>query len=977
VARRKRREIKTDQQVRAASRRLSPTGVLPPVLALAALLLGLIAALGPADHPHARYSWPPHELPAAQPRTLWYTPLLLSRHIPQSLSVTVPCDPAPPLPGTPRPTLVLGTAREATATDSLAVVRRQRSLVVQLGGEKLVTAALPAAPAGACAYHLQLDPGRWSLDGGPGNMRRSGSLDRMPVVVGLFSGLDLRHGAAPTVEMTAVVHNARAKTYQAIFWVLSVLAALAALALVALTRGRRSRSSARRLLAHLGLPDLAVTALLLVWWFVGPAFFDDGWVAARQRNYSAAGGFSAYYTSFGVNLPLDYWVEWIEHWLVQSSSSLLVFRIPALVCLFATWALCRWLFARTTGSSANGPALWTLTCTFAVAALAWGMTFRPEPVLALLVTGILVCVVDFMERERAAPLALAAVLVVLSLSAHPAGIVAFAPLLAAAPAIVRWSRSNVRAVGSITIAATALLVVLVTVGSDLEQRRADITSLRTYGDETAGWREELTRYSFLSQSPYGTPLRRASVVLMLLGVLAFVLRRRRNGNNRLLDLPATALGLALVLLITTPTKWPWHFGALIGLAAVALAAEAARIRPTATEKRGWDVRPFLIVAAAIAGAAWAWSPRNAWGDLDLRTLHWTLGFESTLTLSKVGGALPLLFLIFLGLVEVARRGRRRLNEVPARAAPWMIVVIAVPLIAFTVAVLIRDTATTSSWTLGRQNLDSLRGRLHCGLGDDTLVAALGSMRAQSVIGSTKVAETAAWIPPAPARGVRGFALEPPPSRTTASRSAWFEVPGTRQLGFFLAGSPTESDRLELEWGREQGGKVVQIGADQVAGDASGDARPDLAYWRFYAAGDLPSPPPGANAVRFALRTTGIPGGPVGLTAPVTYENESLAAALQREAPALPLPNLLTYVPCVDLPRVGAVAQAPGSILAFRDSMWPVGTGTSPFDGLTDVYRIVRLPLSDSPDPPGEVALYEVDRHIDGGVVAPPVQRLPG
>jgi hypothetical protein len=968
VARRPRREIKTDRQMRAAA---------PLALALAALLLGLIAALGPADRPHAHYSWPPHELPRAQPHTVWYTPLLLSRHIPQSLSATIPCDLAPPLPGAGRPTLILGTARETTATDSLAIVRRRRTLVVQLGGEKLVTAVLPTALSGACAYHLQLDPGRWSLDGGPGNLSRSGSLDRMPVVVGLFSGVDLRHGAAPTVEVTAVVHNARAKTYQAVLWVLSVLAALAALALVALTRGRRSKASPRRLLAHLGLPDLAVTVLLLVWWVVGPAFFDDGWVAARQGNYSAAGGFSAYYTSFGVNLPLDYWVEWIEHWLVQSSSSLLVFRIPALVCLFATWALCRWLFARTTGASTNGPALWTLSCTFAVAALAWGMTFRPEPVLALLVTGILVCVVEFIQRERAAPLAVAAVLVVLSLSAHPAGIVAFAPLLAAAPAIIRWSRSNVRVVGSITIAATALLVVLVTIGSDLHQRRADITSLRTYGDETAGWREELTRYSLLSQSPYGTPLRRASVVLMVLGVLAFVLRRRRNGNNRLLDLPATALGLALVLLVVTPTKWPWHFGALIGFTAVALAAEAVRIRPNAAEQRGWEVRPFLVVIAAIAGAAWAWNPRTAWGDLDLSTLHWTLGFESRLTLSKVGGALPLLFLLFLGLVEVARRGRRRLNEVPARAAPWMVVVVAVPLIAFTVGVLLRDTQKTSTWTLGRQNLDSLRGRLHCGLGDDTFVAALGSMRAQAGIGSPKVVTAAPWLPPAPVAAVQGFSLEPPRSQTAVSRSAWFEVPASRHLGFFLTGSPTESNRLELEWGHRQGGKVVQIGADQVAGDATGDARPDLAYWRFYAAGDVPSPPPGADAVRFALRTTAIPGGPVGLTPPVTYENESLATALRREAPALPLPNLLTYVPCVDLPRVGSIAQAPGSILAFRDSMWPVGTGTSPFDGLTDVYRIVRLPLSDSPDPPGEVALYEVDRHIDGGVVAPPVQRLSG
>jgi hypothetical protein len=103
---------------------------------------------------------------------------------------------------------------------------------------------------------------------------------------------------------------------------------------------------------------------------------------------------------------------------------------------------------------------------------------------------------------------------------------------------------------------------------------------------------------------------------------------------------------------------------------------------------------------------------------------------------------------------------------------------------------------------------------------------------------------------------------------------------------------------------------------------------------------------------------------------VTYKDESLATLLTRERPSLPLPNLLMYVPCVDLPHVGVVAQSPGSILAFRDSIWPVGTDTSPFAGVPDLYPLVRLPLSDSPDPPGEVAVYEVDRHIEGGVLVP-------
>jgi hypothetical protein len=411
---------------------------------------------------------------------------------------------------------------------------------------------------------------------------------------------------------------------------------------------------------------------------------------------------------------------------------------------------------------------------------------------------------------------------------------------------------------------------------------------------------------------------------------------------------------------------------LIGLAAVAIAAETARLRVDAEETRRWDVRPFLVILAGTAAAAWSWNPRASWGDLDLRTLTWTLGFENRLTLSKLGGSLPLLLLITFALVEVARRGKGRLYHVPWRAVGWMVAVIAVPLVSFTVAVLIRDTAKTSSWTLARQNLDSMRGRLHCGLGDSALVPARDSMRPVPTIGSIALPAPASWLPPAPAKGIQGFALASP-SRGAPSRSPWFEVSARRQLGFFLAGSPSLSETLELEWGRRVGSKVVQVGADNVAGSAAADARPDLAYWRFQAAGDLPAAPARATSLRFVLSTRAIPGGPVGLTAPVTYKDESLATLLDRESPSLPLPNLLMYVPCAKLPRVGAVAQTPGAILAFRDSMWPVGTDTSPFAGVPDLYPLVRLPLSDSPDPPGEVAVYEVERHIEGGVLVPAEQ----
>jgi hypothetical protein len=963
------RKVETDQKVAKTALRRDRRALLALALGLAAVLFALVGALGPAKHPRTSYSWPPSELPASTPEKLWYAPLLLTRQVPESLSVTLPCTPAPALPRADHPTLVLGTARPRAGADGLAVLRTRDRLEVLLGGETLTSVGLRAASTSACVYRLQLAAGSWSLTGGPSNARRAGSLDHMPLVAGLFSGLDLHAGQTPSVVMTTVVRTARTTIKQAILWTLAILAALTALALVALGRGRRPRPSGAkarpRILAHLGAPDLAVTLLLLVWWVVGPGFFDDGWVAARQQNFSASGGFSAYYTSFGVNLPLDYWLEWLEHWLAASSSALLVLRLPALLCLVATWILCRWILVRVAPRAATGAVRWALACAFAVAALAWGMTFRPEPVLALLVIAVFVCTLGFVERQGVASLAGAAVLAALAVSAHPAGIVALAPLLAVAPALARWTRGHAATAVTLGAGAVSIVIVFATVGSDLQQRRADVASLRAFGDETAGWRDELTRYTLLSQAPYGTPLRRASVALIVLAFLAYLFRRRRERAEPLLGLPARTLGFALLLLFLTPTKWPWHFGALLGLAATAVAAETARLRADASTSRGWDIQPFLVLGAAVAAAAWSWNPRTPWGDLDLRTLDWTLGFESSLTLSKLAGALPVLFLLGLALIEAARRGARRLPAVPWRAAAWTAPVLAVPVIAFTVVVLVDDAARTNGWTLARQNLDTLGGDVGCGLADDAVVPVRASMRAVPPLESRPAGATASWLPPAPANRLPRFALNP------GERSPWFRLPSaTRHTGFFLAGLPDTSESLQLEWARGSGSDLTPLGKTSVAGNVGTDARPDLNYWRFYAAGDLPAAPTGANAMRFSLQSNGRPGSAIGLTPPVTYEDESLATALQRSTPVLALPNLLLYVPCARQPKVADKAEVPRLLVAFRDSMWPVGTGTSPFDGLPSLYPLVRLPLSDSANPPGEVAIYEVDPHIDGAAVAP-------
>jgi hypothetical protein len=958
-----------------------PRVQLAQVLAFVALVAALVGALGPAEKRHAIYDWPPPTLPSGTPSRAWYTPLLLTRHRAEAVAANVPCVLPAALADAERPVTVLATSRFPERNEGLAVIRRQGQLVVRIGGIEVMRTALKAggSAGGECSYRLSLAGGRWMIDGGPEEIERSGVLPAMPVVTGLFSGLDLGSATAPTIRVTTAVHGSRPRTHQTIAWALAAICVSGALFLVAFGRLQRPRRAlgrgTRNALTRFGAPDAVVAIALPAWCVLSPAFHDDGWVVARQRTFSSSGGFASYYNAFGVHYPGDYWLEWLQHWLVESTSALVFLRIPALLCLAATWVLARWILSRIVLASApeNGLALWTLTSAFLIGAFSWGMTLRPEPVTALFVTAVLACIVRFLERGTAAPLAALGLLLPFALTAHHAAVVAFAPLLVAAPSLVRWARSQIAVASTIIASAIALFAVLLFVGADLEQRSADAQTLASVTG--ASWRGEILRYLSLSSFPFGTPLRRAFVALALVTVLAFLLRGRRE-RQPLLDLPAASLGVSLVLLIATPSKFPWHFGALIGVAAVALAAEIARLRRDSLASTGWAARPLLVLGAAVLAVAWSWTPRSGWGALDLRTLDWKLGLETWLPLSTVVTVLPVV--VLAAAIVIARRDRAGRARAPWLAASWAVPIVAAPLLAFTIAVLAADAVRTDSWTLTRQNLGALRGDAGCGLGDDVRVPAVASLRPLFPAARTaNPRELANWTPPSPLAGLARFSLGPGESET--DRSPWLRIGREKQFGFFIAGTPRSSDRLGLDWGRERQGRVRTVGVERLATTFTAEAGASLP-WRFVASGELPRVAEGATAVRITLRSDASPGAAVAVTAPVGYVTESLTRSLNSGASgSLVFPHLVTYLPCVSQARLGeGIVEVPSHILISTDADSPVREpDSSPFAGVLDLYDLERLPVADSAIPPGDLAVFRVNRVIPGATEAPPMQSTVG
>jgi arabinosyltransferase C len=594
------------------------------------------------------------------------------------------------------------------------------------------------------------------------------------------------------------------------------------------------------------------------------------------------------------------------------------------------------------------------------------MTLRPEPVVALLLVSVLALALRFAEKPSGWSLAAAGMLVAFAIAAHPAGLIALAPLLAVGPHVGAWARTHGWPAATVVGAAVvAVLGVVLTVGSDAHQRASEGRLIRISGDATASWRDEVTRYLFVGAE--STTLRRASVALMLVALASYLGRRRVASP---FDVPGASLALALVLLIPTPSKWSWHFGALIGVAALTVAAEVARFRADEKTLR-WPVRPLVAYGAIVLVVGWSLFPRADWSsEFGLRTLSWTFAFESRVTLVRLAVDALVVIFVALVLVTLIRRGRLAAWRLPWRLVPLLVPLVVVPLIAWNIAMLVADTVKTPAWTLARQNVESFTGDEGCGLADDTMVAAPASMRPLEPVGGRIDTRAPRWLAGIETPNPLRFALLERKNETRLELP-WFRAPTGERIGFYVFSGLQPGDGVAARWGsagepgpRAQPWQPTRIPDLDIA-------YPNIIRWGFVPQGALPSRPPQTDAAQLALASTARPPHAIAATGAVAYRPTTLAA-LFRLPGARPLvwPNLLLYMPCARLPRLSSgIVEVPTLVVAHSDLV-SIDRETAPFHGLIDLYPLRDLGVADSKVEPEGVAVYWVDRRIPGAVLAP-------
>ncbi len=677
-----------------------------------AVLAAAVAAVGPAKGESAQYIWPPPVQAAETPSKGWYAPLPLLNRVPSSIGVSLPCGLSRPLRAG-GPVTVLATARHTRATEALQVTQEGSVLRIGVGKSQIGSVPWPAS----CPLDIEVAEGDVRLPGRTAKLH-TGTLDDMPIVTGLFTNLDLRSGKPPKVSVRTRAFRTSWSARQVVAAsAAAVLGGLVFLLLIGSGRRLQPLGSLRRGLRSVwtarDASDAVVVGTLLVWWIVAPTLWDDGWYWTEHRTFDEIGEFNLYYRGWGLSVPLGYWIEWLRHWVIGSTSDLVVMRLPTLFAVLLTWPLCRWCVRSVVPGPPTSVVRWTLAGAFLVGATAWGMTLRLEPFVGLLAVTAIAAMIRFSRTPGLMPLTIAGSAVVLAVTAHPTGILVAAPLLVSVPRVVTWLRagghSAALSLGALLLVGLAFALILFTLDADLATRLATARDLRDVETHSFPWWREYVRYTTFDALGGGTTIRRLSLVLVLLPVIALVTRRRpdRTGVS---VLPARTVAVALLLLAFIPSKWPWHFGAFVGMAAIAATAEVARLIRERTQPGRLDVRFVAAMAVLPAVVLVAWSAPGRWGAASvLQTATWRDGFNAYTWLAV------LLLVVVVAVVDRARLRRQKLRagERLSTITGWAITLVSFAAVGVTVAILVIDAAI-SSWSPTRQNLEALVGGKTCG-----------------------------------------------------------------------------------------------------------------------------------------------------------------------------------------------------------------------------------------------------------------------
>ncbi|MGH3797112.1 MAG: arabinosyltransferase domain-containing protein [Pseudonocardiaceae bacterium] len=659
------------------------TGWAVAALALITGVLGVLAVLAPVTVDDPVVSWP---RAGQQPTS---TVLPLSPYRPLQFRATIPCGTLQTLNARPGGGEALRTLPAAVATPSpgLVVAAARDTVTVSASGAVLVREPLPS---GDCTYDVRADATgvRVSRDG-------AGIAARPDLPVPQVAELQTdAEGAADGLSVQLHTDARYQSSPTPLKLGLLIAHGLALLGLLVLAWRRWCGSGPGLIRPRLSGADAVVVVAAVAWVVLAPINIDDSWYLLMARNAMGSGYIGNAIYQFNVTEnPFSTSQYVLQAWGALGQSfgdggwSLGWMRLVPLAYGLIGYGLLRVLVATVLGRAAARPAVlrarrswaavpWAVAAAFLLWWLAYGMTLRPEPLIALGTAAVMVLAELARRRRSVGVLAVATAAAALTVTASPTGLIAVAPLVLCLPWLWQWWRAAGLAnrVGAVLLAGAAASVVVpagfadATLGDVLEATAVHRWYYRQYP-----WYDEYLHYAnLLSADDQGAWAKRLPVLLTLAVLLAVaVAAGRRPGtggrSGRLLNEAGLITVLGLAAMALTPTKWVNHFGAVAAPATVLVAA--ALIRSPLPRRAGAAVVAIgtaALVAAAAVGFAGAnlWRPMSDWGQPFGNHTQISNPYLLSLVTPSIGPLTlrnPLLWLAIAGLGWwwARRRGRQR------------------------------------------------------------------------------------------------------------------------------------------------------------------------------------------------------------------------------------------------------------------------------------------------------------------------------
>ncbi|MGH3846966.1 MAG: arabinosyltransferase domain-containing protein, partial [Pseudonocardiaceae bacterium] len=503
-------------------------------LALVTGVLGILAMLAPVTADDPVVSWP---RAGQQPSS---TVLPLSPYRPLQLTATVPCATLAALDARPAGGEALRTLPAEVGTapgEGLVVSATQGIVTVTASGAQVLRQPLPP---GDCVYQVIADAGglRASRDGAnvanrvdlPTPQVAELQTDALTRTSGLSVQLhtDARYQSSPTALKT----------------VLLIAHGLALVALLVLAWRRWRGDGPGLVRPRPSWADAVVVAVSLAWVVLGPLNIDDSWYLLMARNAMQSGYIGNVIYQFNVTEnPFSASQYVMQAWgglgqfLGPDNWSLAWLRLVPLGYGLAGYALLRVLVATVLGRVARHRRgiPWAVAAAHLLWWLPYGMTLRPEPLIALGTAAVFVLAELSRRRRSVGVFAAAVAAAALTVTASPTGAVAAAPLVLCLPWLWQWWRATTmrnRLAALLLVGAAASIVIPVgfadaTLGDVLES----VAVHRWYYRQHAWYDEYLHYANLLVGDDRGAWGKRLPVLVTLAVLFAVALGTGRRAGT--------------------------------------------------------------------------------------------------------------------------------------------------------------------------------------------------------------------------------------------------------------------------------------------------------------------------------------------------------------------------------------------------------------------------------------------------------------